>query len=163
MPSLVLPGWVKASLENEDVLDRQVGSARYIDRALRAKDPNLRLVFVKPDVAEWDLPLGAVAGRWHVEVRSETFVSAYIPIVGRNGEYREPDVEGVLRLVGESDLHKPDIYRDKVEASQRRMDARKKASELEAEQHRHDMTEDFRAGKRLPGEGGFEKKSWGKG
>lgn len=104
----LVPPSIRAQVENEEAVERQVGVARWLDRELKARDPYLALVFVKPDIPEWDLPVGAVAGRWHVERKNPGFVSTYLPIQGPSGEFREPTAD-VFEMLDRADLHKEDV------------------------------------------------------
>lgn len=158
----LVPPEIKARYDAEEAIERQSGSIRYLDKALKAKDPNLGLVWVKSDVPEWDLPVGAVAGRWHIQVKSPASVTTYIPIVGPKGECREPAWD-VLDIVDRNDLHRPEVFRRAAELSQRRREARQRKKDLQSEQQRYDAVTDFKAAKRVAGEGGLTKSKWGRG
>lgn len=157
----LVPPEIRAMVEAEEAVERAVGTARYLDRALKAKDPNLGLVFIKPDIEEWDLPVGAVAGRWHLQYKAPEFISTYIPIVGPNGSYRDP-ASDILDMADRGDLRKPEIFRQVIEAGERKRAAKAKAAELEAEQRRDELRTDFSAAKRVAGEGGLHKRKWAK-
>lgn len=158
----LVPAEIKAMVESEESVERQVGTARYLDKALKAKDPNLGLVFIKPDIAEWDLPVGAVPGRWHIQIKSPQFVTTYEPIVGPNNSFREP-ASDILDMVDRMDLRKPNVYRDLLSRSERQRIDRRRAADLKSEQMRYDAVSDFKAAKRVAGDGGLTKSKWGTG
>jgi hypothetical protein len=157
----IVPPEIKAMAEAEEAIERTVGTARFLDKALKAKDPNLGLVLVR-DVPEWDLPVGAVPGRWHIQVKSEKFVTTYIPITGPKGEYREPD-SSVLEIADRADLRKDDNYLRMIATQQRKQERKRKANELKGEQLLDDAVEDFKAAKRVAGDEGLKKRKWGRG
>lgn len=158
----LLPDHIRGEIENEDALDRQVGVARYIDQALKAHDPNLGLVFVKPNVEEWELPTGAIAGRWHVEVKAPGLPNIYYPIVGPEGEFREP-THTVLDEMQQRDLHREEAMRSLIGRQARAEAKARRQRELADEQRRDELALDLRAGKRVAGEGGLTKSKWGRG
>jgi len=157
----LVPPEIRAIYENEDALDRQVDTARYIDKALKQHDPHLGIVFVK-NVPESELPVGAVANRWHVERKNPGFVSTYWPIVGPNGEFREPTV-AVVEQMQRWDLHNESAMRALRERQGRIEAKRAKHKALEGEQRRDELALDLRAGRRVAGEGGLTKSKWGRG
>lgn len=154
----LVPPALKAQIDNEEAVDRQIGTARWLDGELKASDPYLGLVFIRPGVPEPELPLGAKAGRWHVERKNPGFVSSYYPITGPNGEFREPH-GGILEELAGRDLWR----RGTMEDTLRRTTNRREKDALADEQRRDQVAEDLRAGKRVAGEGGLTKRKWGRG
>lgn len=141
----LIPPEIRAMIEQEEFVDRQVESARGIDQALKAINPNLSLVFVKAGVPAAHAPPGAVPGRWHVRWPGRDGFPSYLPITGPNGEYQEPDVR-ILPAIVERDLTRPGA----LDRAIRRPDNRKRR-ELEAEQRRDELALDLRVGARVPG------------
>lgn len=158
----LVPPAIRAQVENEEAVDRQVGAARWLDKELKARDPHLGLVFIKPDIPEWELPMGAVPGRWHVERKNPNFVSTYIPIQGPSGEFREPTAD-IFEMLDRGDLRKDEVFREVIERGQRKKAEQAKASALRDEQRRDELRADFRAAKRVAGEGGLTKRKWDRG
>lgn len=143
-------------------MDAEVRAAetiRYLDQALKAKDEHLGLVRVKEDVEEWDLPLGAIPGYWHIRNNAPGFVPVYEPIRGPRGEFRLP-ASDVLDLADRMDLRKPEVFREVVERGRRKKAERARAEALGAEQRRDELVSDFKAAKRVAGEGGLTKRKW---
>lgn len=158
----LVPARLRAEIENEEAVDRQVGAARWLDKELKARDPYLGLVFVKPDIPEWELPMGAVAGRWHVERKNPGFVSTYVPIQGPKGEFREPTAD-IFDMLDRIDLRKDEVFREVLRRGERKREEQRKATELQDEQRRDELVSDFKAAKRVAGEGGLTKRKWDRG
>ena len=60
------------------------------------------------------------------------------------------------------DMHRPGGF-ERAQGRQERITKRKqKDNELKAEQRKDEVRADFRAAKRVAGEGGLRKKTWGK-
>lgn len=137
----------RANIEREEVVDRELGRAQAVSKALRQYDERLSLVWVK-DNAPADRSL--VPGRWHVHRRNDPPApDSYMPITGPSGEYREPH-HGILNELAERDLW-------------RRADpVPEKAPEAKDPDHLDEMKSDFQAAKRVAGENVY-RKSWGRG
>ncbi len=151
-------GELSATYRGEGFIDRLSASARDLTHELRsAFGPELDVVRVRNDYAVEGMPLGCVPGAWHVRRRNpEPELATYIPIVGPGGSYREPDAQVVSELAAR-DLRRRGVKERLILSS--RTDAPHKAAEraLLTEQRRDVMKEDFRAAKRVRGEGGLTK------
>lgn len=152
----LLPPSIRAKYEREEFVDHSVPKARAFAEALKAVHPDMELVLVRHDIAESELPQGAVRGRWHVRKHNPApLAPSYIPILGPNGSYREPD-SGVLRELNEGDLRKRKVMEDVLERT--RTDRGRGDGDLRTEQRQDGMKEDFRAARRVTGEGGLKKR-----
>jgi hypothetical protein len=164
-PFGLVPPEIRAMAENDEVIERETrekGVAIFIDKALKEHDPHLSLVKVKDGVDEWDLPPGCIPGRWHVRRLNPGFIPTFWPIVGPNGEYREP-THTILEEMRARDLHREDTMRALRERQSREGAAKQRGDDLRAEQRRDELAADLRAGKRLAGDGGLTKGKWGRG
>lgn len=156
----LLPPSIRAKYEREEFVDRAARAGRGLDAALKALDPALSCVFVRPDIHEDALPVNAVRGRWHVRRNNPApHAPTYIPILAPGGGYREPD-SGVLDELRKRDLRRPEVMQEVLARGRNKADA--KGKELKAEQRRDEMVSDFRAAKRVAGDGGLKKKKWAK-
>jgi hypothetical protein len=157
----LLPPSIRARYEREEFVDRAANGGRGLNAALKALDPDLSCVFVRADIAESELPVNAARGRWHVRRHNPPpHAPTFIPILAPGGGYRDPD-SGVLDELRDRDLRRPEIMQRELHNA--RSDGGKKHKELEAEQRRDEMRADFRAAKRVAGEGGLHKRKWDKG
>lgn len=156
-PMGLVPPQIKAEYEREEFVEHAARSGRALDNALKQMDPALSVVFVRHGVPEDDLPGGVIAGRWHVRRDNPPpAVPSYIPITQPDGSYRDPDF-GVLHELAERDL-----WRDGGLHKALAKPDRSKARELAQEQRQDVMREDFRAAKRVAGDGGLTKVKWGR-
>lgn len=157
-------GELRAIYRREDFIDTlsMSGGARHQAGALEqelhsAFGPEMEVVRVRGDYDPAGMPPGCVPGAWHVRRRNPApELPTYMPIVGPGGTYREPDSRVVAELAAR-DLRRRGVRQDLINRS--RTDAPHKAAEraLAAEQRRDVMKEDFRAAKRVRGEGGLKK------
>jgi len=151
----LLPPVIAQNYEREAMVDNQLEAAVGIYRALQAMDPRLDLVFVTDRA---DPEYGVVPGRWHVVRHNDKPApDTYIPITTRDGGFREPD-SGVIAEMQDRDtwVHgTPDLE------TKRSVD--KKTDPLFLEQTRDAIAEDVRATFRVAGDGGMEKRKWGRG
>lgn len=143
-------------------MDRQAHQGKALSQALRAFDPDLSVVWIKTGIPQAELPGGAIPGRWHVQqtLRRKGLPPIYHPIVHKDGSYREPDF-GVLREFQERDTSRYSLgeLMEKANAPTEKQ----KNKPLEDEQRLYEMTADFKAAKRVAGEGGLRKRTWAKG
>lgn len=158
--SLLLPEHVAEDIERAQQVDRELGAAEWLDRELRAKDPQLCLCRAHDNADDERL----VPGYWHVKRRNDGIPDFYMPITGPNGEYREPDAR-VLEELDRRDLWRGG--RDAVaELRDRRMKeaaARERARLLMREQEADVLAMDIAAAKRVFGDGGLERRRMGRG
>ncbi|MGH2941059.1 MAG: hypothetical protein ACRDPE_23415 [Solirubrobacterales bacterium] len=157
-------GELRALYRNEDFIDRLSNWGGPLEAELvSAFGPEMEVVRLRSDYAVEGMPIGAVPGAWHVRrTNPEPELPTYMPIVGPEGTYREPD----SRVVGElakRDLRRPGVREAFLNES--RIDSPHKAAEraLAKEQRRDILREDFRAAKRVRGDGGLTKNFSAKG
>lgn len=157
----LLPATVRANVEREQMVDKQLHKAQALAIALRDLDPNLELVFFGERAEDI---YGIVPGRWHVRRNNKDTGApdSYLPIQGRKGEYREPDF-GVI-----DDLRRNDLWRkgalDRLDPYGHEETARaEKARRLEAEAQAEEVSANARAALRVSGDGGMTARKWGRG
>lgn len=153
------------NVQREEAVDRHLQGAVALATALRDLDPRLELWKASDRLPE---PIhGVIPGYWHVVRRNDAPApDSYLAITteglgAMSGGFREPDF-GVLTELQEMDSWNPryrlpsDNY-DEVEAALQR------ERDLKADQRAEEFAANLKTGLRLPGEGGFNKRLWGKG
>lgn len=143
----LLPPEIRANIEREELIDRQMRAAVSLQRALKDMDPSLSVVFIP---AERPKVYGITPGRWHVRRQNETTADSYMAITTPDGGYREPD-HGVLRELMDRDLRRE----FKIPTPPKPKDR--------DEQRVDEIADDLKAAWRLPGDGGLTGRWWGKG
>lgn len=101
---------------------------RYWNRLLHDLDPNLGLVFAKPNA----FGPGIRPGYWHVRRRNEKGADSYFVIQGRNGEYREMD-DAFLQQLREGDFQNTQVLRANDQLAGRRERSAERAKETARE------------------------------
>ena len=139
--------------------------ARLVERALQRLDPQLHLVFVG-EVPDDRLLPGLISNHWHVLVKARKNVpdtmDYYWPLAGPNGEIVHPTMKLVDDMKA-ADLWRPGALRELRERHERQARAAEKAAELASEQRRDIIAVDWRAAKRVAGDGGIHRRVWGRG
>jgi hypothetical protein len=149
----LVPSAIKANYEREEMVDEQMAKAFSLYHALQAMDRRLDLVFI-PDRA--DPEFGVKPGRWHVVRKNDPPApDSYMAIETPDGKYMEPH-SGILR-----DLADRDLWKHGTPENDRRPAAFTEPSKDDG--FVDELAHDLRAGLRLPGDGGLEKKLWGRG
>ena len=164
----LVPGSIKAKYEMEEMVDREVGQARALDRALKEKDPRLSVVLAKEKAPEH---YGIRPGYWHVVRDNEPPAApTYWPIQDRQGAPAPPGY-WVLEQLDRMDSWKRDILPKFRKTTVNGIDTvvsadenpAEKEKELKREQMRDEIKSDLEAGRRVAGEGGLRARKWGKG
>lgn len=158
----LVPPEIRAQLDREEFVGRQAHQGKQLAQALRSHDPDLDVVWIKTNIPQAELPGGAIPGRWHVRqtLRRKGLPPNYYPIVHADGSYREPDF-GVLREFQKRDTRNLSV--SELVARANAPTEKQKNKALEDEQRLDEMTADFKAAKRVAGEGGLRRRTWGKG
>lgn len=153
------------NMRREQAVDRHLEAAGRLASALHDLDPRLELWKASDRLPG---PIhGAKPGFWHVVRRNDPPTpDSYMVITDRglgvmDGGFREPD-SGVIELLRQGDMHRrgyalPSDDYDVVEA------AAQKERDRQTEQRGDEVRSDFAAAKRVAGDGGLEKRLWGKG
>jgi hypothetical protein len=131
-------------------IDAQVEEAKILSEDLKRIDSTLSVVWVGERVDDPEL----VPARWHIRRQTPGMVAAYIPLVGPDGEYREPG-SWVLDWLQANDLWNPEVHRSREEAKQRHREAKVRAKRREEEQRKDEMMVAARATKRIRGDSGM--------
>ncbi len=164
-PFGLIPPHIKMDHAREDAVDRHLQAAVALATALRRKDRRLELWKASDRL---DAPQhGQRPGFWHVVRHNDAPTpDSYLAITtdglgSMTGNFREPD-SGVLHELDQGDMwgrnyRLPTDDYDAVEA------ATQKERDRITDQRRDQIVEDARAMFRLPGDGGLERKLWGKG
>lgn len=149
----------KANLQREEMVSSQVQQAAHVAKGLKDLDRRLNLVFFEERAeARHDV----VPGRWHVWLDNDPGKpDKYYPIQSPDGSYREPDW-GVVEAMKMADTWSPsyELPDDSIEAEEARLEEKraKKREELSEE-----IASNYAAAKRVAGDGGLEKRLWGRG
>lgn len=131
-----------------------------LERALKQFDPHLEVAFIGERAPLYP---GVIPGRWHVIRRNPEGMDTFLPIAGPDGEYIEPNTEGILAEMRARDLHQPGAVEARMKAHRDEWDRRKREQDLWEEQNRDEAAHVFRTAKRVAGDGGLTKRTWGKG
>lgn len=164
MAELWLPNDNQVDAEREALVTRTLGDhlaeGRALERELRSLDPYLRVVFITEN-APMGVP-GVVPGRWHVQRKNPGAPDSYLPILGPDGEYSEPSYK-LIEDMKRNDLWKEGAMEKLMQRRDKEVRERQKREELHREQLRDEAKVVHAAAKRVSGEGGMHKRSWGKG
>lgn len=111
---------------------------------LKSVDHRLQLVWC-PDPAPVEAAAaGAQPGRWNLVRHNEGAPISCIPLVGENGEYREPG-SWVFDMLRRSDLWNPAVTRDRKRAERELKGAKERREQLETEERRERMLDSWKA------------------
>ena len=148
----------RALYEGEAFIDRLATGGKSLERELHsAFGPELEVVRVRTDYAKEGMPDGCVPGAWHVRRNNRRpELPTYIPIIGPGGTYRDPDSRVVAELASR-DLRRREVKERILLESRIDSPHKQKDRDLAKEQRLDVMKEDFRAAKRVRGEGGLKK------
>lgn len=157
-PMNLVPADIKARYEAEEFVDKSVTAGRALESELKsAFGEEMEVCFVRHDIREEALPANAIAGRWHVRRNNPPpELPTYMPILGINGSYRDPDAMVVAELY-DRDLRRPEVRQRMLDETRLDKPHMARQRELEREQRIDVMKEDYRAAKRVRGEGGLKK------
>lgn len=160
-PMGLVPPDIKARYAAQEFVDqvkRDVPAAKALIRDLQsAFGPEMDCVFVRADIDPSRLPENAVPGRWHVRRNNPPpELATYIPILAPGGGYREPDATVVAELA-KVDLRRPGVREDLMNRARTDQPHKQRERDLKREQRRDVLKEDFRAAKRVRGDGGLKK------
>lgn len=154
-PLGIVPPDIRAHYERAEFVDRAAKAGRALAAELKGiYGPQLDVVFVRPGP---DLPESCVPWRWHVCVQPQPpAVAHYYPILGPGGSYREPDF-GVVNELAEIDLRRPEVMKKMLERSRTDQPHKQGERDLRKEQRRDVMASDYKAARRVRGEGGLKR------
>jgi hypothetical protein len=167
-PFGLVPADIKARYERAEWVDGAAKSGQALERELKSLyGSEMEVVLVKPTIDPATCPASAIPGRWHVRRNNPPpAVPTYIPITTPDGGYRDPD-SGVIAELAEIDLRRPEVRQKFLDRS--RIDAphKQRDRDLKKEQRHDELEHNFKAAKRVRGEGGltksFEAKRQGRG
>ena len=151
IPDHVAHERVNASMERQ--ADGQMEMARIWTEELRRIDPTLSIVWVDENADDFDHP-----GRWHLRKPVPGSFDEWWPLIGPNGEYREPGA-WLLDALNANDMWNPRVHRSKKEAAAKHREAKRRAKEHEAGQRVDEMALANRAARRINGDGGMTKRT----
>lgn len=164
MSIIELPPHIRANMQRERAVDRKLAAAASVAKALVSLDPRLELWRAKERLP--DPPRGVIPGYWHVVRRNDppapdTYMAITTDGIGAvTGGFRDVD-HSVVEELRRSDMQGrhyslPSDDYDAVEA------AVKKERALRREQEGDEVASNFAAAKRVAGDGGLEKRLWGR-
>lgn len=141
----------------EDVDDPQ---AKLLERELRSLDDRCRVVKISARAGA--LPpkaraAGVIPGRWHMKLLTHP-VNAYFPITGPNWEYRDPDLHFAEEMK-ERDLQRSGALKEIEDVEDQRERDALRAELLEGEQREDETAMNWRAAKRVRGDGGEHRRT----
>lgn len=159
----LVPPDIKAKYARAEWVDRSATAGRALETELKSVfGREMEVVLVRHDIHPEVLPQNAVAGRWHVRRNNPApELPTYIPILAEDGGYRDPDAQVIAELA-ERDLRRPGVLKKMMDRARTDQPHKQGERELKTEQRRDILKEDFRAAKRVRGEGGLKKGFAGK-
>lgn len=140
-----------------DEASRQDKMAQRLERELKKVDRHLEVVAIAPAAANnpnFRKAVGVVPGRWHIVRRNPQGVDAWFPIMGPNGEFRDPELQ-VVEDMKAADLWRPGALKELRDRQMRQEIERVNREAREGEQRSDEARLAFRAAKRMPGDGGL--------
>lgn len=159
----LVPPDIRAKYEREEFVDRAARAGRALETELKSIfGREMEVVLVRHDIHPDACPDRAVPGRWHVRRRNPPpELPTYIPILDSDGGYREPDAMVIAELEARN-LRNPKVMQETLSKTRTDQPHLKPARDLYKEQRHDQLKEDFRAAKRVRGEGGLKKNYAGK-
>lgn len=155
----LVPPDIKAKYETAEWVDGSVTAGRALENELKAVfGPEMEVVFVRHDIQPDRLPESAVAGRWHVRRNNPLpALPSYIPITTPDGGYRDPD-SGVAAELADIDLTRPGVMQKFIDRTRSDSPHKQKERDLKTEQRQDELKFNYRAAKRVAGDGGLTKR-----
>ena len=167
-PLGIVPADIRAKYEKAEWVQGATHAGRALERELKALyGPRMEVVLVKPSIDPEHAPANVIPGRWHVRRNNDPpAVPTYIPITAPDGGYRDPD-SGVTAELVNVDLTRPEVRQRFMDHSRTDSPHLQAERNLRKEQRQDVLKSDFKAAKRVRGEGrrsdGTRKRShWGK-
>lgn len=159
----LVPPDIKARHERAEWVDRSVTAGRALERELKSTfGPEMEVVLVKPTIDPENTPENVVPGRWHVRRNnSPPALATYIPILAPGGGYRDPDA-GVIAELAEVDLRRPGVKEKLIAYGRTDRPHKQTERALKKEQRIDTAKSDFKAAKRVRGDGGLTRSFAGK-
>lgn len=148
----LLPPDIRAKYEREEFVDRAARVAKTTNYALKCIDERLSCVLVRESIPEDQCPAGAIPGRWHVRrLNDPPAMPTYMPILGPDGGYRDPDVSPdlLVRELHERDLRRPGAVERAIERGRVDNQRESRAKALETEQRQDEIRSDFQTARRM--------------
>lgn len=150
----LLPADIAERHRQAEMIDRHLGVAQALSRALKGIDERCSIVFIS-DRADPGAS-NMVPGRWHIRRVNDGTVDSYIPITTADGGYREPTWADLDRL-RQRDLRTHFKPPNALEVEAKKI----VESEKQREQMKEEMVSNFRAAKRVAGDN-LDKRRWGR-
>ena len=150
--------------KREALTDKQtlehIRKSKWLSRELREIDPMLDVVYIG-EKAPAEFP-DIIPGRWHICRKSSDggHLDTYFPLVGPNGEYREPGA-WLIDEFKARDLWNPKNMEDLMTRQHKMREDAMRKSQLDREGKVDNAAAAARAALRVPGEGGMTKRKWG--
>ena len=160
MPELWTPTQTHQERERavEYSLQKHLAEAKALEKELKELDEHLTVVWIGDRAPEFP---GVTPGRWHVRRANPGAPNSFMPIVGPKGEYLEPSFRIVEELKA-NDLWNDDAMRTLMKKHSQRAEERAKTDALMSEQSREETAHLYKAAKRVAGDGGMTRPTWGK-
>lgn len=144
--------------QTEKMETREAGGEA-LERELRLLDDRIRVVRIAERAGELHprhRAPGVIPGRWHVKLLTRPR-NAYFALCGPDWAYAEPGLYWVEKFKA-ADLWRDGALEEIRKAEDNEERARARAVLLEGEQRRDQIAEDWRALKRVSGDGGLDRR-----
>jgi hypothetical protein len=155
--------WTPLEAERERAVEYRLHAAiaegARLERELKTIDERLEIGFVEERSPEYP---GVVPGRWHVIRHNPDAPTSFMPIIGAEGEYVDPSFQ-IIEKLKENDLWKTGAVKTLMENYNQKWENKRKARDSDKESMKEQGAHVFRAAKRVAGEGGMERRLFGKG
>lgn len=140
--------------------------ARALEKELKKLDRRIEVDFIDPEAAKVpasERAPGLCPARWHIILRTAPGLDdQYFPILGPNGSYREPEL-AIVEEMKARDMWKRGVF-DELMKREEKAAARARRQELtEGEARTEQTAAAYRAAKRVPGDGGLDRRNDRKG
>lgn len=154
----LVPPEIKARYERAEWVDKAATAGRALEKELKSIfGREMEVVLVRHDISQEALPDGAVRGCWHVRRNNPApELPTYMPILDSDGGYREPDAQVIAELAAR-DLRRPGVMKEMIDRTRTDQPHLEGQRNLRKEQRHDVLKSDFKAAKRVRGEGGLRR------
>lgn len=160
-PFGILPADIRARYERAEWVDGAAKAGRELERELKGVfGPEIEVVLVKANIDPENTPENVIPGRWHVRRNNPPpTLPTYIPITTPDGGYRDPD-SNVLAELADIDLTRPGVKQRMMDRTRSDSPHKQRERDLKKEQRHDELKLNFRAAKRVAGDGGLTKRKF---
>src|SRR5882672_7769611 len=164
-PFGLIPPDIRAKYEKAEWVEKASTAGRALEKELKSiygREMEVVIVGQRVKPGENGVPETVVPGCWHVRRNNPPpALPTYMAILNEDGGYREPDARVIAELEARN-LRNPKVMQETLSKTRTDQPHLKPARDLYKEQRHDQLNEDFRAARRVRGEGGLKKGYAGK-